>query len=74
MTTAAFSALAGPTARAIASVRNTHCKPPTYRPSSPVSAHMNCPKCGSRLNFTVTADGHTSGRCVAAACVRWSMQ
>lgn len=74
MTTAAFSALAGPIARAVAKVREQHCPPPTYRPSAPVSAHMNCPKCGSRLNFKVTADGHTSGRCVAAACIRWSMQ
>jgi len=74
MTTARFAALAGPTARAIAAVRSQHCQPPTYRPDEPVSAHMNCPKCGSRLNFTVSAEGHTSGRCVAAACIRWSMQ
>lgn len=74
MTTARFSALAGPTARAIAAVRNQHCQPPTYRPSAPVSGHMACTKCRSRLNFTVTAEGHTSGRCVAAACIRWSMQ
>lgn len=74
MTTARFSALAGPTARAIASVRGAHCKPPTYRPSEPVAGHMSCPRCGSRLNFTVTAEGNTSGRCVAVACIRWSMQ
>lgn len=74
MTTAAFSALAGPTARAIAAVREKHCQPPTYKPDAPVSGRIDCPKCGSRLNFTVTANGHTSGRCVAAACIRWSMQ
>jgi hypothetical protein len=74
MTTAAFSALQGPTGHAIAAVRNTYCKPPTFRPTAPVDGHIDCPKCGSRLNFTVTAEGHTSGRCVAAACIRWSMQ
>lgn len=74
MTSAAFAALQGPTARAIASVREQHCQPPTYRPSAPVSAHINCPKCGSRLNYRVTAEGHTYGRCAAAACIRWDMQ
>lgn len=74
MTTAAFAALRGPTISAIAAVREQHCQPPTFRPRAPVSDHIRCPKCGSRLNFTVTAEGHTSGRCVAAACIRWSMQ
>lgn len=74
MTTHRFSALTGPTTRAIAAVRSQHCQPPTYRPAEPVSGHMACLKCGSRLNFTVSADGHTSGRCVATACIRWSMQ
>lgn len=74
MTTARFSALAGPTSRAIATVRSAHCQPPAYRPAEPVASNMNCPKCGSRLNFTVTAEGNTSGRCVAVACIRWSMQ
>ena len=31
-----------------------------------------CPKCGSALNYRVTADGQTHGRCVAAACIKWS--
>jgi len=35
MTTAAFSALIGPTGRAIAAVRNTHCKPPRSAPRGP---------------------------------------
>lgn len=74
MTDDEFSALVGPTARAIAAVRKEHCKPPTYKPDALVDGHIACPKCGSRLNFRVTADGHTSGRCAAAACVKWSMQ
>lgn len=43
MTTARFSALAGPTSRAIATVRSAHCQPPAYRPAEPVASHMNCP-------------------------------
>lgn len=74
MTTRAFSALASPTARAMAKVHEQHCPPPAYRPAAAVSAHMDCPKCGSRLNFMVSTTGQTSGRCVAAACIRWSMQ
>lgn len=71
---AAAPFLIGASPAPVAKVREQHCPPPTYRPSAPVSAHMTCPKCGSRLNFKVTAEGHTSGRCVAAACIRWSMQ
>lgn len=74
MTTAAFSALSGPTARAVAAVRELHCPEPTFKPTGPVSGHIACPRCGSRVNFTVAADGYTSGRCVAAACIRWSRQ
>ena len=58
MTTASFAALVSPTARAIASVRNEHCQPPTFKPAA--------------LNYRVTADGQTHGRCVAAACIKWS--
>jgi len=74
MTTAAFSALAGPTARALAEVKNTHCRPPTYRPADALTGQIKCPKCGSRLNFSVSAEGVTSGRCVAGRCIRWSNQ
>lgn len=74
MTTATFNALMSPTIHAIAAVRNEHCKPPTYAPPEPVSGRMKCPRCNSALNFTVTSDGRTSGRCVAAACIKWSLQ
>ena len=74
MTAASFSALVGPTARAIAAMRNEHCQPPTFKPEAPVSDHIACPKCGSRLNYRVTEDGQTYGRCVAAACIKWSNQ
>ncbi|MFA5386830.1 MAG: hypothetical protein WC322_00325 [Candidatus Paceibacterota bacterium] len=74
MTTSAYLALRDPTARAIALVRTLHCKPPTFKPEAPVSGHIACPKCKSRLNFRVTAQGQTYGRCVAADCIRWDFQ
>lgn len=74
MTTATFYALVGPTASAIATVLNQHCTPPTYKPGALVGGHMACPNCGSRLNFRVTPDGQTYGRCVAVSCIRWSNQ
>jgi hypothetical protein len=73
MTTQAFAARMGPTIKALAAVKTKHCAPPTYRPAGPVSGHMACPRCGSRLSYTVDADGLSSGRCVAAGCVRWSL-
>lgn len=74
MTRASSAALYGPTSRAIAAVRREHCKPPAYKPDAPVSGHIDCPKCGGRLHFTVAADGYTSGRCPSAACIQWSGQ
>lgn len=74
MTTAAFTALAGPTARALAEIKNRYCAPPTYAPAESTEGHMACPRCKSRLNFTVQATGLTSGRCVAGSCVKWDLQ
>lgn len=74
MTPPQFNALSGPTARAIAAVRKQHCQPPTFKPAEPVKGQIKCPRCGSRLVYDVAADGWTSGRCVASACVRWSHQ
>lgn len=72
MTTATFSRLAGPTARAMAAVRTEHCRPPSYRPAAAVRGTMRC-HCGGILNFTVSPiDGRTSGRCSSAGCIRWS--
>lgn len=74
MTTQAFVALMGPTIKALAAVKTQHCAPPAYRPAAPVEAHMECPRCKSRLNYTVATTGLTSGRCVAAGCLKWSLQ
>ena len=73
MTTKAFSALAGATARAMAAVRTEHCPAPDYRPAAPVRASMPCPKCAGQLTYTASAiDGRTSGRCSSASCIRWA--
>ena len=74
MTTPAFTALAPHFRKALAVVKNTHCAPPTHRPADALIGHMSCPKCGSRLNYSVSAEGVTSGRCVAARCIRWNNQ
>lgn len=74
MTTQRFSRLVGPTVRAISAVRSRHCQPPTYRPAEATTGSMPCTACGSSLHYSVTANGQTSGRCVAVACIRWSMQ
>ncbi|MDP2074602.1 hypothetical protein [Hydrogenophaga sp.] len=73
MTTAKFNALAGPTARAMASVKGEHCTPPTYRPTEQVRGSMRCTKCGGTLQFTVSAiNGASTGRCNSINCVRWT--
>lgn len=74
MTTAAFTKLMGPTIKALNTVKTKHCAPPNYAPPEPVASHMDCPRCGSRVNFTVSTTGSSSGRCVAAGCIKWSMQ
>ena len=74
MTTSAFPALSPHIGRALAHVKNTHCAPPTYRPADALTGQMQCPRCSSRLNYSVSAEGITSGRCVAARCIRWSNQ
>ena len=73
MTTQRTSALFGATARAIAEVRGLHCKPPEYRPVTPVRASIRCAKCGGLLTFTVSAiDGRTTGRCSSIGCITWN--
>lgn len=72
MTTASFSRLASAVAQAQSTVRALHCKPPAYRPAQTVRASIRCTKCGGNLNFTVSAGGHTSGRCSSLNCVTWS--
>lgn len=74
MTTAAFSARMGPTAQALAVIKNRYCAAPSYAPAEKVESHMDCPRCRSRLNFTVLVSGQTSGRCVAAGCLSWASQ
>ncbi|WP_431276217.1 hypothetical protein ACQ858_08180 [Variovorax ureilyticus] len=67
MTTAHFSALVGPTARAMAEVRKLHPKPP----AAPVRAAIRCPRCQGRLLFTVSPAGSTTGRCSSTGCIQW---
>lgn len=74
MTTAAFRTLAKPTMQALAEVKRMHCAPPSYKPAEQVTGHMQCPRCRSRINFTVLTTGATSGRCVALGCISWSNQ
>lgn len=74
MTTAHFARLVGPSAQALANVKRLHCTPPTYAPPVAVDGVMACPACQSRLTFTVDTAGRTSGRCVAANCIRWNNQ
>lgn len=74
MTTATFNALAPHLRAALAQVKRTYCAPPAFAPAEKVSGHLECPRCKSRLNFTVLTSGLTSGRCTAAACISWSMQ
>lgn len=74
MTTQRFARLVSPTVRAISSVRRLHCQPPTYRPAQATTGTIACTHCGSTLHYSVSADGMTSGRCVATACIKWSLQ
>ena len=74
MTTEAFNRTNPLVIKALAAVKNEHCRPPSYAPAAPVAAQMQCPRCKSRLNYTVGITGLTSGRCVAAACLKWSLQ
>lgn len=74
MTTAAFSARTKYIVRALDHIKRQHCAAPNYAPPAQVEGHMDCPRCRSRLNFTVLVSGMTSGRCAASDCLRWSMQ
>lgn len=74
MTTSTFNALAPHIRNALAQVKRTYCAPPAFAPADKVTGHLECPRCKSRLNFTVLTSGLTSGRCTAAACISWSMQ
>ncbi|WP_422096846.1 hypothetical protein [Variovorax sp.] len=73
MTTPTFSRLVGPTARAMAAVRNTHCQPPTFRPAATTRGTIRCTHCGGNITFTASAiDGRTTGRCSSADCICWN--
>ncbi len=74
MTTAAFARVNPHVIAALCAVKEAHCPAPAYAPAAPVASQMKCPKCGSRLNFTVMTSGLSSGQCVAASCVRWALQ
>lgn len=66
MTTANFSALAGPTAKAM------HAAQQHRKAGQDVKSTMKCPRCNSTLRFTVFASGVSYGQCVAARCVKWT--
>lgn len=74
MTTEAFSHMQPYVIKALTAVKRKHCAEPTYAPPAPVTGQMECPRCKSRLNYTVATNGLTSGRCVAAGCLKWSLQ
>jgi hypothetical protein len=74
VTTAAFTARTKYILRALDHIKRQHCAAPNFAPAAQVDGHMDCPKCRSRLNFTVLVSGKCSGRCVAANCIRWSDQ
>ena len=74
MTTAAFSAQAPHIRAVLAQIKRTYCAPPTFAPAEKVTGHLECPRCKSRLNFTVLTSGVTSGRCTSGSCISWSMQ
>lgn len=74
MTTATFNAMAPHIRTALTQVKRTYCAPPRFAPAEKVSGHLECPRCKSRLNFTVLTSGLTSGRCTAGSCISWSMQ
>lgn len=42
------------------------------QPGQDVKGQIPCPKCGSRVNFTVFPSGISYGHCVAAGCIKWS--
>lgn len=75
MTTQAFTALRPKIQAALVHVKTTYCAPPAFKPEADVAETMPCPKCGSRLSFSVAASsGASSGQCVAACGVKWSNQ
>lgn len=74
MTTEAFSHMQPYVIKALTAVKRKHCAEPTYAPPAPVAEQMACPKCKGRLAYTVDTKGVSSGRCVSASCVKWSLQ
>lgn len=74
MTTAAFSARLPHISKALEVIKTRYCAPPAYAPAAKVDGHMDCPRCKSRLAFTVLVSGLTSGRCVASGCISWAGQ
>lgn len=74
MTTAAFSARTKYILRALDHIKRQHCAAPNFAPAAKVDGHMDCPRCKSRLAFTVLVSGLCSGRCVASGCISWAGQ
>lgn len=56
----------GQLARAMAAVQ--HHKPEVGK----YAGRMNCPRCGSALNFTIFSNGISWGQCAASCGVKWN--
>ncbi|HSV45117.1 MAG TPA: hypothetical protein VLJ58_04920 [Ramlibacter sp.] len=42
------------------------------QPGQDVKGQAQCPRCRSRVNFTVFPSGLSYGNCVSAGCIRWT--
>jgi hypothetical protein len=64
MTTALFSSLVGPTARAMHEAQKA-------MQGGQVQGKLTCPKCKGTINWA-GRDGKSAGSCTSARCVRWA--
>jgi len=66
MTTDAFAALVGPTAKAMAEAFK-------LATAGQKEGTFPCPRCRSVVHFTAPTPHQSSGRCAAAGCIRWPL-
>lgn len=65
MTTQAFSAQLGATARALAAVQQ---QKPQH---GEATGRIQCPRCNGRIRFNIQSNGISRGQCGTAGCLRW---